>query len=464
MTNFNESKLSKVLARRVIAPEDRSQLLPLSTPIYCPTHNGVRAARVTIINPQSNSFYTDSSIANTVMIGCQYKKVAAQAPTGVTAVGDITVNADGTAEMSATNYYEVDLGATGFTTGEDREVKIYLKNVPANANLFYITRYKQTVKNDATARNLTIRFYHFNLDGQGYQVLDTDTGHQVATASSYSNAQAQFNQTVTVDVTNSLVFGLPLAGKPAHLEAVTNPNSVKNTVDIDLNKTLNLKYFVPHEVDLETDVDLMDIIKSDFAVKFKHSVSSNIVNQIAALKAASKVTTITHGETLAETLGEILADFIHNGTGQKFSIYKYDNGAPIEYISNSAQPEIDDIIKKDDIFKSYASINQRNIPGLYYYENPSLVLPEATLKQYQTGLVTGAIKDYVNKKLNVDSAEIEFSTIGAGIFGTNDCFAVAFTEPLIKIADSTDFYGKEICITVNYGVLLVNQTNLRVIV
>lgn len=329
MTNFNESKLSKVLARRVIAPEDRSQLLPLSTPIYCPTHNGVRAARVTIINPQSNSFYTDNSIADTVMIGSQYKKVA---------------------------------------------------------------------------------------------------------------------------------------GTPAHLEAVTNPSSVKNTVDIDLNKTLNLKYFVPHEVDLETDVDLMDIIKSDFAVKFKHSVSSNITGQIAELKAANKVTTITQGETLAETLGEILADYIHNGTGQKFSIYKYDNGAPIEYISNSAQPEIDDIIKKDDILNSYASTNQRNIPGLYYYEGPSLVLPEATLKQYQTGLVAGTIKDYVNKKLNVDSADIEFSTIGAGIFGSNDCFAVAFTEPSIKIADSTDFYGKEICITVNYGVLLVNQTNLRVIV
>ena len=454
MTNFNESKLSKVLARRVIAPEDRSQLLPLSTPIYCPTHNGVRAARVTIINPQSNSFYTDTSIADTVMIGCQYKKVAAVAPDQITTVGTPNIDQNGIYTGDNNNYYKF--------TVKQSAVLIY-KNVTENQFLFN-NRYSgnnSQYKSPFTCNELKITVK----TTRGVSATNLDTG-ETRDLSVAQNAESSILLTgaVELDLTQSTVGGKSMLGEPEHLEAVTNPNSVKNTVDIDLNKTLNLKYFVPHEVDLETDVDLMDIIKSDFAVKFKHSVSSNITSQIAALKAANKVTTITHGETLAETLGEILADYIHNGTGQKFSIYKYDNGAPIEYISSSAQPEIDDIIKKDDILNSYASINQRNIPGLYYFENPSLVLPEATLKQFQTGLVTGTIKDYVNKKLNVDSADIEFSTIGAGIFGSNDCFAVAFTEPSIKIADSTDFYGKEICITVNYGVLLVNQTNLRVIV
>lgn len=454
MTNFNESKLSKVLARRVIAPEDRSQLLPLSTPIYCPTHNGVRAARVTIINPQSNSFYTDSSIADTVMIGCQYKKVAAVAPDQITAVGTPNIDQNGIYIGDANNYYK-------FTVNQGA-VLIY-KNVTKDRFLFVDLYSGRSFKYNSpfTCDELQITVN----TNRSVSAKNLDTG-ETSTLSVAQNASSsiQLQGAVKLDLTQSTVGGKSMLGTPEHLEAVTNPNSVENTVDIDLNKTLNLKYFVPHEVDLETDVDLMDIIKSDFAVKFKHSVSSNITSQIAALKAANKVTTINQGGTLAETLGEILADYIHNGTGQKFSIYKYDNGAPIEYISSSAQPEIDDIIKKDEILNSYASINQRNIPGLYYFENPSLVLPEATLKQYQTGLVTGAIKDYVNKKLNVDSADIEFSTIGAGIFGSNDCFAVAFTEPSIKIADSTDFYGKEICITVNYGVLLVNQTNLRVIV
>lgn len=451
MTNFNESKLSKVLARRVIAPEDRSQLLPLSTPIYCPTYNGVRAARVTIINPQSNSFYTDSSIADTVMIGCQYKKVAAAPNTGLVAQGSPVVNPDGTYQGDDTNNYKLE----AVTAAE-----IIYTNVTANTQVcrIYNGSIYAIVKSNYTCSKLKLN----KLASGKITLINMDTGE--VQDPNYSNrAVVLSTSTNVVDLNESTVNGQPALGTPEHLEAVTNPSSVKNTVDIDLNKSINLKYFVPHEVDLETDVDLMDIIKSDFAVKFKHSVSSNIMSQIAALKAANRVTTIEHGETLAGTLGKILADYIHNGTGQKFSIYKYDNGAPIEYISGSAQPEIDDIVKTSDQYQ-YVDINQRNIPGLYYYENPSLVLPEATLQQYQTGLVDGTIKDYVERKLNVDSAEIGFTTIGEGIFGTNDCFAVAFTEPSIKVADSTDFFGKEVCITVNYGVLLVNQTNLRVIV
>jgi hypothetical protein len=452
MTNFNESKLSKVLARRVIVPEDRSQLLPLSTPIYCPTHNGVRAARVTIINPQSNSFYTDNSIADTVMIGCQYKKVAAAANSDINVIGTPTVTDDGLYLGDDQNHYEVAYGKTC--------TFIYL-NVTTGAK---IGAMQSGTTYPALTSPYTCSKLQLDMTATGAVTLtNLDTGATTSKGSIASGKIIFVSGPAYIDLNVSTVNGKPALGTPEHLEAVTNPNSVKNTVDIDLSKTLNLKYFVPHEVDLETDVDLMDIIKSDFAVKFKHSVSSNIMSQIAALKAANRVTTIDHGETLPETLGKVLTDYIHNGTGQRFSIYKYDNGAPIEYISTSAQPEIDDIIKTDDQYQ-YASINQRNIPGLYYFENPSLVLPEATLQQYQTGLVNGTIKDYVERKLNVDSAEIGFTTIGEGIFGTNDCFAVAFTEPSIKIADSTDFYGKEICVTVNYGVLLVNQTNLRVII
>lgn len=454
MTNFNESKLSKVLARRVIAPEDRSQLLPLSTPIYCPTYNGVRATRVTIISPQSNSFYTDNSVADTVMIGCQYKKVAAAAPEQITAVGTPNINQNGIYIGDDNNYYQ-------FTVNQGA-VLIY-KNVTKNQTLFTDT-YSGSIASYSSPYTCNELQITINTN-RAVSAKNIDT-NQTTNLDVAKNAASSIKLigAVELDLTQSTVGGKSMLGTPEHLEAVTNPSSVKNTVDINLNETLNLKYFVPHEVDLETDVDLMDIIKSDFAVKFKHSVSSNIMSQIAALKAANRVTTIEHGETLAGTLGKILADYIHNGTGQKFSIYKYDNGAPIEYISESAQPEIDDIIKTDDYQNRYANINQRNIPGLYYFENPSLVLPEATLQQYQTGLVDGTIKDYVERRLNVDSAEIEFTTIGEGIFGTNDCFAVAFTEPSIKIADSTDFFGKEVCITVNYGVLLVNRTNLRVIV
>lgn len=451
MANFNESKLSKVLARRVIAPEDRSQLLPLSTPIYCPTHNGVRAARVTIINPQSNSFYTDNSIADTVMIGCQYKKVAAVAPDQITAVGTPNINQNGIYIGDNNNYYQ-------FTVNKGA-VLIY-KNVTKNQTLFTDTYSGSTTSYTSpyTCNELQITIN----TNRAVSAKNIDT-NQTTNLDVAQNAASSIRLigAVELDLTQSTVGGKSMLGTPEHLEAVTNPSSVKNTVDIDLNKSINLKYFVPHEVDLETDVDLMDIIKSDFAVKFKHSVSSEILVQLTALVAGNLLPKIEMVSTLSDALGSAIAKIISNGTGQKFSIYKYDNGAPIEYITNSNQPHIDSSLQDKSEF-DFTSIDAISVPALYYYEKPTLILDSNKFEDYQQGLCGGTIKEYVRDAINVDTTADSMTNIGEGIFGTNDCFAVAFTEPSIKIANSTDFYGKEVCITVNYGVVLINKTNLTV--
>lgn len=461
MTDFNESKLSKILARRIIVPEKRANLLPFATPIYCPDNNGVKASKVSIIDLNANSFYTDNSIANTVMIGCQYKKVAAQGPTGVAIVGNVTVKPDGTVDCDTNNYYQVDLDAAGFTTGDNKEVIILLKNVPANADIFYITRYKTTVKNDASIRNLTINFYHADTNGTGYKILDTDTGDQINLSGGMTSAKVQFKFPVTIDAANSTVFGLPLIGTPEHLEAVTNPSNVKNTVDIDLNKTLNLNYFVPHEVDLETDVDLMDIIKSDFAVEFKHAVSTEIHTQLEALVAGNLLPKITMAATLSDALGSAISKVITSGTGQKFSIYKYSNGAPIEYIKRNNQPNIDKVIQDKYDF-DLTTIDDINVPALYYFEKPTLILDSNKFEDYQQGLCGGTIKEYVRDVIDVDTTANSMTNIGEGIFGTNDCFAVAFTQPSIKRKPSQDMFGDELYITIYYGVKLINKTNLTV--
>lgn len=450
MTNFNESKLSKILARRVILPEDRSQLLPLSTPIYCPNNNGVRASRVTIINPQSNSFFTDISIANTVMIGCQYKKVAAAPNTGLVAQGSPVVNPDGTYQGTDTDNYRLEANVAA---------EIIYTNVTAGTQVcrIYNGSIYAAVKSNYTCSKLKLN----KLAGGKTTLINMDTG-EIQDPNYANRAVVLSTSTNVIDLNESTVNGAPALGTPERFEITKQPNTVTNTIDIDLTNELNLKYFVPHEVDLETDNNLIDIIKADFAAKFKFAVSNNIVKHITAMKTANTITTIEHGETLAETLGKVIADNIHNGTGQKFSIYRYNNGAPITYIKNSNQPDIDKNIKEDLTF-SYDSIDDINIPALYYYNRPTLIVPEATLADYQTGLCNGTIKKYADDTINVDSAEIGFTQIGEGIFGTNDCFAVAFTEPAIKIADNTDFFGKEICLTINYGVVLVNKTNLRVI-
>jgi hypothetical protein len=340
MTSFNESKLSKILARALIKPEDRSQFLPMSTPIYCPSNNGVRASRVTIIVP------------NPVVHADATHKVAR-----------------GSSPSDTTTYSDSKFTIGGQSTKEER--------------------YSNGILEDS--------YY------------------------TYTN--------------------------------------IDNTIDIDLDQSLSLTYKIPHEVALETDVDLQNLIKSDFAVKFKKAISQSIHADIVVNIA--DVTELTMGDTLAATLGNIIADNAQKGTGQKFSIYKYDNGAPVTYIAASNQPDYDDKVIGETYSNEYAFKNDVGVPALHYLNLPTVLLPYTTYQEYQQQLVDGSIKTYVETKLNVDTTSEDFTDIGEGVVGSNDTYAVAYTEPKIVISPDTTQYADNLCITVFYGVKLINTANLR---
>lgn len=340
MTSFNESKLSKILARTLIKPEDRSQFLPMSTPIYCPNYNGVRASRVTIIVPNP------------------------------------VVHAD------AIRVIETGSSSSDTTTYSDSK---------------------------------------FTIGGQSTTVEKWQNGVPDDKFNTYTN--------------------------------------IDNTVDIDLDQSLNLIYKIPHEVALETDVDLQNLIKSDFAVKFKKAISQSIHADIVL--NIDDVTELTMGDTLAATLGNIIADNAQKGTGQKFSIYKYDNGAPVTYITSSNQPDYDNKVLGETAENKYAGYNDVDTAALHYLNLPTVLLPYTTYQEYQQGLVDGTIKCYVETKLNVDTTSEDFTDIGGGVVGSNDTYAVAYTEPKIVISPDTTQYADNLCITVFYGVKLINTANLR---
>lgn len=340
MANFNESKLSQILARAIIAPADRSQFLPMSTPIYCPSNNGVRASRVTIIVPNP------------------------------------VVHAD------ATRKIETGTSPSDTTTYSDSNVTIG----------------GQSTREETTSNGLLEDFEY-----------------------TYAN--------------------------------------IDNTVDIDINKSLNYTCRIPHEVDLETDVDLQNLIKSDFAVRFKKAISDAIHADIV-LNIAN-ITELATGATLAATLGNIIADNVYNGTGQRYSIYKYDNGAPVPYITASNQPDYDDKVIGATAGNIYTNYNEVGYPALHYYHLPTVLFPYATYQEYQQGLVDGTIKRYVETKLNVDVTAKDFASIGDGVVGSNDTYAVAYNEPKITIAPDTTAYANYLCISANYGVKLINKANLR---
>lgn len=340
MASFNESKLSNILARTIIKPEDRSQFLPMSTPIYCPSNNGVRASRVTIIVPNP------------------------------------VVHADATRKI---------------VTG--------------------------TPSSDTT----TYSDSKFTIGGQ-------------------STREETWSGAIIEDYENTYT-------------------NIDNTVDIDLDQSLNLIYKIPHEVALETDVDLQNLIKSDFAVKFKKAISQSIHADIVL--NIDDITELTMGDTLAATLGNIIADNAQKGTGQKFSIYKYDNGAPVTYITSSDQPDYDNKVIGDTYSNEYAFKNDVGVPALHYLNLPTVLLPYTTYQEYQQQLVDGSIKTYVETKLNVDTTSEDFTDIGEGVVGSNDTYAVAYTEPKIVISPDTTQYADNLCITVFYGVKLINTANLR---
>lgn len=317
MTEFNESKLSRIIARRIIAPEDRAAMLPFCTPIYCPNYKGVMASKVTVINPNTNSIFESE--------------------------GQSLVGVDKVAE-----------------------------------------------------------------------------------------------------------------GKPS---------SIDNTFDIEMTIPVSHSYLIPNEVDLETDVNLIDMIKSDFAVRFKKAVSDEILKQAIAMK--SQITEITVGSSLVDAVGKAIADNIANGTGQKYSIYKYSNGAPVTYITSSNAPDIDEMVieKKDDeneiVRSDYASKNDVDVPALYYFEQPTLLLNEDRFTEFKQGLCKGEIKRYAEDVLKVDVTKDDISELGDGLFGSNDSFAVAFTEAAIKTERPKDTFADIVTITVYFGVTNVHTRNLR---
>lgn len=343
MTAFSESKLSRLLTRAIIAPEDRSPLLALATPIYCPDYNGVRAQSLNIIKPTALKHYV------------QYQTITDDVP------GEVT-----------TSVSEVSVGGT----------------------LKVIT----TIKDGVT--------------------------------------------TVTNEFTPD-----------------------ENIVTINLSNSVKKQYSVPYELDLKTDVNLMNLIKADMLVEFKKAVNNELYLYIASNK--DSITKIEAGTDLAGTIGNVITNYITKGTGCRFSIYGYDNGAPVSFITNENQLSFPQYIKSEGtengMIGVYTNIDDVNVPSMYYFSNPSLILNDEKFKELQTGFVNGTIRSYAREKLQFSNISTDISKIGTGIAGSNDVIALAFTEPRITQSSNTNNFGYTISMECSFGIVLVNPDNIGII-
>ena len=227
MTNFNESKLSKILARRIIVPEKRANLLPFATPIYCPDNNGVKASKVSIIDPNANSFFTSDDF---VSIGSQFTK---QINNRLVATGTPTVT-DDIYTGSTTNYYKINF------INSDNEVRLISNtNVNKDDKLFSINNTSVTAR--VSGKLEYIRIYSDEI-GINYDIK-IDTGHtQNFVDKTPSGDVIKLDGVEPIDLSQSTINNTPLF----NINITKQPGTVKNTVDIELNKPLILKYFIPN--------------------------------------------------------------------------------------------------------------------------------------------------------------------------------------------------------------------------
>lgn len=318
MSSFNESILSKVLARTIVSGSERSDFLAFGTPVYCPNLNGVRAEKVFIIQP-------------------------------------------------------------------------------------------------------------------------TETGLQ------------ESSSTQTNDVSNDLV-------------AVNLSDEFKFTMEI------------PHDVDLKSEFNVLNVVRTFAYQMFKHEVSNAIASYI--FENAEDFTTATAGSSLAQALGSAFHEYVFNGTGSKFSVYKFDNGAPVTSsvggfeIKLNKEPIIKDQQSPNgevteaqiiNMFESiYTDINS-NEPALYYMAQPTAILNEATHELFYQQLGAGTLKKALTDKFEVAASHETMSSSMIGILGTNNAFAVAFTEPRVQIVPSVTSFADKVKVYINYGVALINKEDVIVI-
>lgn len=513
MTNFNESKLSKIIARAIVAPEDRAPFTALATPVYCPSNNGVRANRLTIIKPfpiatiqqaKAGSAGSPSNVDGSYSIGGDRTNITTTTEVDYTTdtIAYMDNFFDANQELDFTKDFDIEFTyvyPTSQTAGGQYTYFNYNEEDDGMYSNTIVIRVNATVADSAvsnveisvgsTKENATVNLFAQMQDpplvvGSGYRFKfhwNASSEHFDMTITEYTTGRLLYSGVrpganpdgvkTGADVQDGSYYALanvdnytassPLLSR-TDVTYSTEFTKVNNKMDITLDKSIELTYNVPYEVDLETDVNLQDLIKADALVQFKKAVNQEIATLINSNKAS--ITSVVAGTTLADTIGTLIANNIIDGTGCKFSVYSYNNGAPVEYVQSGDQLKFRNLIQNEDGSFYFADIQEANVPAMYYINTPSLILDETNFTDLQVALCDGTVKRYATERINfdVDSTSNLTTTIGAdGIFGTNDSFAVAFTEPHISVTPKHTDFTYDVSVVIYFGVGLVYLDNLQ---
>lgn len=523
MTNTSESKVSRLIARSIIQPENRAAMLALATPIYCPDYNGIQADKLTIIypNPLVNTVETTTikqtngtedtretqTVANYGTVGGkktieiiqnhidlssgtihyleglfnQGQTIDFDSAFTVQINYTVPASATGAIQLSTFNYDEEDdtdkLYTNSFVinntilTGDSGEITSGELKVGSNAsngrNILSGTVDVGDVIEMIFTYNPTSKDFHLKATNTTKNIIMFDDIRPGATADGVKpTADSQDSSNYVINNTTDYTATSSLIDYTVESVSVSyNDNTSTNQVTIALDKSLEFSYDVPYNIDLTSIVDIQDLIISDMQAKFKKAVSDEVEAMVEAGYTARNSVTYTEGE-IADAIAKVYAEVAEKGTARKFSILNYSNGAPVEYMFTSDEPNVADNIKNEEFSsQTYASLNDRDTAAKYYISNPSLVATKDFYTQVQKALLDGSLKSYFVQRTNVDLSPLSKITDEnkLAIFGTNDAVAVGFTEPKISIERNTDSFTKTVTIQIFYGAVLIHPENIVII-
>lgn len=258
--------------------------------------------------------------------------------------------------------------------------------------------------------------------------------------------------------------------------AQTSNNVSADLVTVNLTDEFEFTMEIPHDVELKSEFNVLNVVRTFAYQMFKREVSNAIASYIFG--NTEDFTTATAGSSLAAALGSAFHEYVFNGTGSKFSVYKFDNGAPVtsEVGGNEIKLNKEPIVKDQEapngemteaqfinMFESiYTDINS-NESALYYMAQPTAILNEATHELFYQQLGAGTLKTALTGKFEVAASHETMADTMIGILGTNNAFAVAFTEPRVQVVPSTTSFSDKVKVYINYGVSLINPEDIVII-
>lgn len=267
---------------------------------------------------------------------------------------------------------------------------------------------------------------------------------------------------------------------PVNAEDETTKEEISSElIKVPLNKRFKMTLSIPTEVDLKSNFDLIEVVRSFFAGQFRIKASNAIEDYITTQAALlpNLCNKVNNAVDLAQAITDSVYNYNINGTANKARVYKYSNGAPVVTSNNIGQfnaevafvtggnqdTNVNDFMT---YFNNELAVINDNRPGLYYCcEKPKIILEQSEYKLFNENRFKKTYSEDYLENYEIGVTGQDQNVTGRkylSIFGTNDCIAFCYTQPHIQIVRDNKQFGDLVRCEIYYGFAMVNGQNMTI--